>query len=266
MNILHISDTHFGTEQAPVAEALVKLAHEQVPDLVILSGDITQRALRVEFAAARAFMERLRIPAWLVIPGNHDISLFNMFSRVFAPYADFRRAFGHELEPVFTSPQAIVISVNTTRRYRHIDGEVSAQQIERVAQLLQAASPTQLRIVVTHQPVSVIVEADQKDLLHGREQAIRRWSEAGADLILGGHIHRPYLCALHEQMTDLSARTWVLQAGTALSSRVRHGTSNSINLIRTIDGLTPRQCITERWDYDPVADAFLCNLATTLSY
>jgi 3',5'-cyclic AMP phosphodiesterase CpdA len=264
VNILHISDTHFGTEQAPVTEALVRFAHAQTPDLVILSGDITQRARRAQFTAARQFMDRLKISEQLVIPGNHDIPMFDIVSRLIAPYAGFCRVFGRDLEPVFTHPQALVIGVKTTRRYHRIDGNVSARQVQRVAQLLSKASPAQLRIVVTHQPVSVIVERDKKDLLVGSDHAIRAWSAAGADVILGGHIHRPYLCALHEQLTGLSARTWALQAGTALSSRVRHGTSNSVNLIRTVEGCSPRQCVTERWDYDAVAQEFLLKTATTL--
>lgn len=260
--VLHISDPHFGTEVQPVVEALSRLAQEHRPGLVILSGDITQRAQQAEFDAAHRFIERLGAPARLVIPGNHDIPLFQIGARLFTPYGRYRRAFGDDLEPVFDDDALLVIGVKTTRRYRHIDGEVSSAQIDRVAGRLQQANPGQLRIVVTHQPVFVTHAEDKENLLHGRDEAIRRWALAGADLILGGHIHRPFVSALHERFTDFPGRVWAVQAGTALSSRIRHDAGNSVNLIRYAGTAVPRQCTVERWDYHPPSQAF--QLKTTV--
>ena len=262
--VLHISDPHFGTEQAPVVEALARLALAQSPELLILSGDITQRARRSEFDAARKFVERLNAPARLVIPGNHDIPLFQLAARLFTPYGRYRRAFGADLEPVFENAELLVIGVNTTRRYRHIEGEVSTAQIERVAHRLRQSSTTQVRLVVTHQPVYVTHAEDEKNLLNGRDEAMRRWAEAGVDLILGGHIHRPFVCNLHERLADFSRRVWVVQAGTALSARIRADAGNSVNLIRY--GLAPPQhCIIERWDYDGKSQAFMLVVAEQLA-
>ncbi len=261
---LHISDPHFGTEQPLVAEALVQLSKIQSPDLVIMSGDITQRAQHEEFSAARTFIDRLHAPAHLVIPGNHDIPLFNLAARLFTPYARYSRAFGKELEPVYESDDALVIGVKTTRRYRHVEGEVSKAQVSRVANRLRQASKEQLRIVVTHQPVYVTLAEDEKNLLNGRNEAIYRWAEAGADLILGGHIHRPFVSALHQQMTDLPGRVWAVQAGTALSTRIRFDAGNSVNLIRY--GLAhPDLCHIERWDYDASMQSFQLNAREKLS-
>lgn len=261
---LHISDTHFGTEQPPVVAALKRLVQAQSPELVIASGDITQRAQRSEFAAARAFIDQLNIPARLVIPGNHDIPLFHLAARLFTPYARYRRAFGEDLEPIFESPDLLVICVKTTRRYRHIEGEVSNAQISRVASRLRQASKTQLRIVVTHQPVHVMLPEDEKNLLNGHNEAILRWADAGVDLILGGHIHRPFVCSLHDRIANLSRRVWAVQAGTALSSRTRFDAGNSVNLIRY--GFAPSQhCIIERWDYDGESQAFMLVATEQLS-
>ncbi|MBA3598832.1 MAG: metallophosphoesterase [Methylibium sp.] len=254
--LLQISDTHFGTEQAPVVEALVRLAHAQAPDVVVLSGDITQRARASQFRDARAFVDRLRAPALLVIPGNHDIALFNLAARLFAPYANHRRAFGYELEPQFESPDLLVLALNTTRFWRHTDGEVSAKQIERVARRLGAAHAAQLRIVVVHQPVAVTQACDEENLLHGREAAVRRWAEAGCDLILGGHIHLPFVLPLSERYALLPREMWAVQAGTAVSARVRGDAPNSVNLIR--HGTTRRRCRIERWDYSAGRQAFEC--------
>jgi predicted MPP superfamily phosphohydrolase len=101
--LLQISDTHFGTEQGSVVEALGKLAHQQRPDVLVLSGDITQRARPAQFRAARAFADRLGAPV-LAIPGNHDIPLFDLWTRLRFPYARYIAAFGADLEPVHGSP------------------------------------------------------------------------------------------------------------------------------------------------------------------
>lgn len=254
---LHISDTHFGTERPKVVRALERLSFTQAPDVVILSGDVTQRARAVEFSAAVSFLDRLAIPSRVVIAGNHDVPLFDLASRLLWPYARFMRAFGSDLEPVLDMPSLLVVGVRTTRRYRHIEGEVSARQIDRVAGYLQQARHDQLRVVVTHQPVHVQHDVDKEHLLRGHERAIRIWAESGADLILGGHIHRPFISGLHHIDASMPRPVWALQAGTAVSSRVRHDSSNSINLIRhAFDGRL-RHCVVERWDYDGACDEFL---------
>ncbi|NDP41340.1 MAG: metallophosphoesterase [Aromatoleum sp.] len=248
--LLQISDPHFGTERPLVVDALVRLVHEQAPNLVVLSGDITQRGRRRQFLAARAFMDRLGVAATLVIPGNHDIPLYALATRLLTPYANHCRAFGADLEPMFESDRLLVITVNTTRYYRHTDGEVSTEQIERVARRLERATGNQLRVVVTHQPVAVTRKQDEIDLLHGGERAIRGWALAGADLILGGHIHLPFVLPLHERFSDLPRKVWAINAGTAVSRRIRHEAGNSINLIR-YDGprSNRREAVVERWDY-----------------
>ena len=262
--VLQISDSHFGTERPAVVDALKQLSDAQRPDLVILSGDITQRALRTEFEAARAFVDKLNVPATLVIPGNHDIPLFDLVSRFFTPYGRYARSFGTELEPIFESPDLLVTGVNTTRRYRHVQGEVSRAQRDEVATRLRRAKPTQLRVVVTHQPVHVTREEDRENLLRGHEDAIRTWAAAGADLILGGHIHRPSISALHVALPDLPRRVWAVQAGTSLSSRIRFDAGNSVNIIR-YDAKEPVRCVVERWDYGEKARDFRLTTAEELA-
>lgn len=269
--LMQISDTHFGTERAPVVEALVRLAHALRPDVLVLSGDITQRATSAQFRTALAFIERLEVPVRVVIPGNHDIPLYNPWLRIVAPYARHCHCFGGSLEPELDSSDLLLMALNTTRWYRHVDGAVSRRQVERVAGRLSRARPEQVRIVVTHQPVSVTRCDDEYNLLHGHAAAVHRWAEAGADLVLGGHIHLPFLRPLHEHVTGLARPMWAVQAGTAVSSRVRHEAGNSVNLIRIGPGAgsvascpttgDPRTALrhsqVERWDYQAAADAFL---------
>jgi 3',5'-cyclic AMP phosphodiesterase CpdA len=256
--LLQISDPHFGTEQADVMAALERLAHALSPQVVVLSGDITQRATRAQFAAARAFVDRLAAPAVVAIPGNHDIPLFDLRARLFAPYERYTEAFGSDLEPVFESAEWLVVAVNTTRWYRHEDGEVSPAQVERVAARLAAAPPSQLRVVVTHQPVMVTRREDMHNRLHGRDTAVARWSEAGADLILGGHIHLPFVRSLHDAYAGCPRTTWAVQAGTAVSSRVRAGHPNSVNVLRLETAEGGRACQAERWDHSALHKAFVC--------
>lgn len=254
--VLHISDPHFGTERKPVVSALERLTHAQVPSLVILSGDVTQRARKAQFKEAAAFLDRLAIPSRLVIAGNHDIPLFDLTSRLLRPYSRYKRVFGSDLEPIHETSDLLVIGVRTTRRYRHIEGEVSARQIQRVAHRLRQANQGQLRMVVTHQPVHVMHADDHEHLLRGHERAIHQWAEAGVDLILGGHIHRPFICGLHDRCAGLRQQVWALQAGTAVSARIRHDSSNSVNLIRHGFEDMPRHCVVQRWDYDDDLDEF----------
>lgn len=248
--IVHMSDPHFGTELPHVVDALVAFCKAQAPDLVIASGDITQRARRQQFAAAQAFFERLKPVPLMVIPGNHDIPLFDLYSRITRPYAHYRKVFGRQLEPLLETPDLQVIGLNTTRPHRHTDGEISSKQVGRVVQQLQHGTDEQLRIVVTHQPIHVTRAEDEGNLLHGGRVAAHAWAGAGVDLFLGGHIHLPYVRPLRERYPDIPRDAWVVQAGTAVSHRVRGGIPNSINLIRYDNGSRLRQCSVERFDHD----------------
>ena len=254
--LLQVSDPHFGTERPAVVEGLVRLAQEQRPDVVVLSGDVTQRATAAQFEAARAFCGRLAPAPVLAIPGNHDIPLFDVAARALRPYARFKAAFGDTLEPQWQAPALRVVTLNTTRPWRHKDGELSAEQVERAAACFAGASAAQWRVVVVHQPAAVVRDADARDLLHGHAGAVRRWCEAGVDLVLGGHIHLPYLVPLHERDTSLPRPLWVVQAGTAVSTRVRHEAGNSVNVLRTLEAEQGRRCRVERWDWQEKRGAF----------
>jgi 3',5'-cyclic AMP phosphodiesterase CpdA len=219
--LLQVSDTHFGTERPDVVEALVQLALACRPRVLLLSGDITQRATRAQFAAAQAFVQRLRVPHCVAVPGNHDIPLWQLPLRLLRPYGRYSAAFGPDLEPSLDTDDLLLLALNTTRWWRHEDGQLSAAQVERVAQRLALARPGQRRVVMVHQPLVVTRPEDEKNLLHGHAAAKQAWGAAGVDLIVGGHIHLPFVL-------PLASGGWVVQAGTAVSSRVRSGAGNSV--------------------------------------
>ncbi len=252
--ILHISDLHLGTEQEPVVRALRRLTAELRPELLVVSGDITQRARSTQFARAAELVRQLSVPHVLTIAGNHDLPLFNLPARALTPYAGYSRFFGDQLEPRFEADDCLVLAVKTTRRYRHVQGELSAEQRERVAAELRRASPRQLRVVVLHQPIAVPRASEEHNVVRGRDAAMPAWADAGADLILSGHIHLPFIMPLHEWFT-LARPLWAVSAGTAISSRIRHEAGNSLNIIRT-QATSPRACVVEQWDYIPASAEF----------
>lgn len=245
--VLQLSDPHFGTERPLAVLALQAFCQALRPDLLLVTGDITQRARAAEFDAARAFFDRLDAPARLLLPGNHDIPLFDVVARAFRPYGRYTHAFGTALEGEYERDDLLVVSVNTTRRWRHRHGEVSPAQVARVADRLARARPGQLRLVAVHQPVAVTEGGDVENLLRGHRLAVQRWALAGADAVVGGHIHLPYVLPL----AGLPRPLWAVQAGTALSHRLRGGLSNSVNVIHAGSGAR-----VERWDLDDDARRF----------
>lgn len=249
MRLAHISDTHFGTERAEVLAALVALLDGLDLDAIIWSGDITQRATDEQFRRARAFADRLPLVPLLVMPGNHDLPLWHLVERLLQPYQRFTRCFEGALEPVLDLPGLQVTAADTTRRWRQQHGALSQAQIDRVARRLRQAQRGCWRLVVTHHPLVVNQGQDLADRPWRHAQALRSWIDAGADALLGGHTHVPFVAC--QQAGGRTA--WWLQAGSALSARLRQGHDNSINLLLD-KGEQRRSC--ERWDYDESARRF----------
>ena len=251
--ILHLTDPHFGTERPEVVQGLLALAAQRRPRLIVASGDITQRARKAQFAAAHRFFNDLCAACgadpradMLVIPGNHDLPLFNLPIRVVDPYGPYARWFGNALEPTVSRHGACLLGVNTTRPWRHKHGEVSTAQIARVADRLNACGEDALKVVVTHQPLHAVETDDLKDLVRGHGQARQRWAEAGADLLLAGHTHQSFVAPLPAPLDG----TWVVQTGTAVSRRTRERVPNSVHLIRHRDLPAGQRACVERWDWD----------------
>ena len=205
--LLHISDPHFGTVQPPVASALRRMAKAQQPAVLVLSGDITQRAQASEFAEARAFCDQLNVPAFLSVPGNHDIPLFNLARRAFSPYSRYLQHFGPFLDSVVNTRDFLVVGVNTTRWWQHKNGAVSSAQIDHVANLLERATAMparQLRVVVVHQPVHVTRAEDEHDRLKNWAPAVRAWAAHHAQT--GDAVLLSPACASFDMFRDYAHR------------------------------------------------------------
>src|SRR4051812_2596140 len=125
--IAHISDLHFGRLDRSVAEGLVADLAERKPSLLVVSGDFTQRAREGQFRAAAEYLKRLPQPQ-LVVPGNHDVPLYDVVARFFSPLAGYRRIISSDLRPLYRDEEMLVLGVNTARSFTHKSGWISEEQ------------------------------------------------------------------------------------------------------------------------------------------
>lgn len=226
VRLLHLSDLHFGRERPELLEPLVALVGRLCPDVTVISGDLTQRARPEQFDAAAALIARLPGPV-LSVPGNHDMPLWNPVARLLRPFARWRAAVSPELEPMVDLPGLRVIGLNTADPHVWQRGLIRPGALARTCARLRAAVPGQLRVVALHHPLHQPA-ASGKTPMKGAGPAALALAEAGADVILCGHLHHwaaaPY--ALREGGRALLC----VQAGTTLSTRLR-GQENDLNLI-----------------------------------
>ncbi|HEX3645737.1 MAG TPA: metallophosphoesterase family protein [Vicinamibacterales bacterium] len=248
--IVHLSDIHFGRVDPRLVAPLVRTVHEIAPDLVAISGDLTQRARRRQFEQARAFLDQLPAPR-LVVPGNHDVPLFNVAARFLNPYAGYRRYIAEDLEPVFEDGEMIAVGLNSARSLPlHGGGRLNETQVARAAARLRAAPPGAMRIVVTHHPFD-LPAGHRLDGLIGRSgMAMPQLAAAGADLFLAGHLHVSHVGHTAQRYHTPGHSALVVQAGT-LSTRGR-GEVNAINVVR----LAPPRITIERYSWNETAQAF----------
>ncbi|TCK08757.1 metallophosphoesterase family protein [Marinobacterium mangrovicola] len=252
MRILHLSDPHFGTIPELVRQQMEEQVHALSPDLIILSGDITQRSKEHEFEQAGAFVERMPDVPLVAVPGNHDISLFNLPRRLFDPYGLFEKTFGR-LPPFAIEKGGVqVIALNSAPRWRHINGEIDASFLrEKLAEYIR--TPAQLRIAVLHHPLDCRRMQDRYNLTRGHRRAVEVLSEYGIDLVLGGHIHDTLMRTSEHRFPRIFPRMLMLLAGTCMSSRTRLGAPNSFNLI---DQLEEQIVQVQRWDLGKESGVF----------
>jgi 3',5'-cyclic AMP phosphodiesterase CpdA len=231
MNTLaHISDLHFGAERTEIVEGLIKDLVALRPSLVAVSGDLTQRARRKEFAAARQFLDRIPFPK-LVVPGNHDIPLFDLVSRFAWPLARFRSYIQRDVNPFFSTADFVVLGMNTARSTSSQQGRISVAQVDGLRRRLETIPAHVLKVLVTHHSFLPPPGDPSPQLVERAELALRAAEAGGVDLLLAGHLHRGYSGDVRTHHTGIRRAILVAHASTATSHRLRNE-ANSYNLIR----------------------------------
>lgn len=248
--IVHLSDLHTGRLDPAVEAPLVAAIRSASPDLVVLSGDLTQRATTVQFREARAIVEALG-PSVLIIPGNHDVPLWNVAARFLTPLARYKRHITTDLSPAFVDEEMIVVGVNTARSFAWGEGRIRESQVELALTRLAAAPPDATRIVVTHHPFDLPPGVRERRLLGRARMAMARFAAAGADLFLSGHLHLSHVSHSAERYRIAGHSALIVQAGT-VSVRGR-GEEPSFNVLR-LD--RPRLMI-GRFVWDPAVRHFV---------
>ena len=227
--LVHLSDIHFGRVDAAIVEPLIDLLGDLKPNVVAVSGDLTQRARSAQFQEARAFLDRLPKPQ-IVVPGNHDVPLYNVFARFFQPLDKYRRFITDDLSPFYADEEIAILGVNTARSLTIKGGRVNEEQVATMREKLCPYGTEVVKIIVTHHPFDLPEGFDDSDLVGRARMAMETLAGCGADVFLSGHLHVSHTghTAKRYKIGDHSAL--VVQAGTATSTRGR-GEANSFNVI-----------------------------------
>lgn len=248
--VVHLSDLHFGRVDGALLEPLRRRVQQLAPDVVVVSGDLTQRARAEEFRAARRYLDTLPSPQ-IVVPGNHDVPLYNLFQRFFQPLHKFRRLISPDLEPVFVDAEIAIAGVNTARSLTFKGGRINEQQLERVRARLCHLPESMAKIIVTHHPFDLPDAADDVQIVGRARMAMRTFAHCGADILLAGHLHASHAGNTTGRYRIEGFSALVVQAGTATSTRGR-GEANSFNALR-IDSQAVR---VERFEWKPESADF----------
>ncbi len=238
--LIHLSDLHFGAHEPALVEAVAKRIDEAKPDLVVISGDFTQRARTEQFQEACRFLEALREAGHEVlgVPGNHDVPLYDVLRRFLSPLTRYKRFVDETLCPVHEIPGATVLGINTARSLTFSEGRINAEQLTFIGETFARTDPKSMRILVTHHPLFALPVGELIGKAVGRsELALDAIAEAGVDLLLAGHNHRATAHSARDLVTR-AGPSLVVQAGTATSHRLRDEEQSFNQIDIADDGVT----------------------------
>ncbi len=237
LKILHISDLHFGPPFVPrVAEALLRIAPMLEPNVIVASGDFTQRATREQFQDAKAYLARLPEVPLIVTPGNHDIPLYRFTERWFNPYDLYREIIHPELDYAMEVEGAVLVSINSTSPKRAvINGRIDMEQLQFCSEAFREAPEDAVRIIVSHHHFAPAPDYEGGQVMPKAKRAMNRFNDLGVELILGGHLHRAYIGNSLDLYPGKHRERGIIivQSGTSTSrrGRVREREKNSFNMV-----------------------------------
>jgi 3',5'-cyclic AMP phosphodiesterase CpdA len=209
--IVHLSDIHFGRVNEAILSPLLQTITGLNPDIIVVSGDFTQRATKNQFAAAHQFIKKLPQVTQIFVPGNHDQPLFNLFDRVRDPLKKYRHFITSDTEPGYADDEVMILGINTTRRSRMTDGMINRKQIERIEREFTAAHPFDMP------------EGFPSWRLVARAPlAMQAFAKAGVDVFLAGHFHKKYVGSTASRYKIKNHGALVVQSATSASVRTRN--------------------------------------------
>jgi 3',5'-cyclic AMP phosphodiesterase CpdA len=241
LTLLHISDLHFGPHYLPhVGEALLRSAESLQADVIVASGDFTQRAKAEEFAAAREFLDRLPPAPLVVCPGNHDVPLYRVWERMTRPHELYQQHIAAELNSVLRVDGAVIVSLDSTAPHTAIvNGRIRRPQLHFAAEAFRESPQSDLRIVVAHHHFAPAPDYEGSDVMPRAKRAIDFFESLKVEMILGGHLHRAYIGNSLDVYPgkDREHGIVIVQSGTSTSrrGRAREAEKNSFNLIGVTD-------------------------------
>ena len=242
LNLLHISDLHFGEPFVErVGAVLAPKIAEMAPDVLVISGDITQRAKPREFKAARDYFERLPPIPRVIVPGNHDIPLYRAHERLLQPYKLYRKYISDELDSVLRLENAVIVALDSTNPYRAVsNGRIRREQLEFCAKEFASAPPDSARIVVAHHHFAPAPDYDGGEVMPKGKRALDMFTQLRVDLIMAGHLHRAYVGNSLDVYSgeDRGHGIIIAQCGTTTSrrGRAREREKNSFNWVEILKG------------------------------
>jgi 3',5'-cyclic AMP phosphodiesterase CpdA len=252
--IAHLSDPHFGRIEPATVQALILTVTEARPDVVVVSGDFTQRAKEREFQEARQFLRALPSPQ-IVVPGNHDVPLYNVLARALNPLRNYQRYITKDLDPFYSDDEIAIAGINTARSLTLKNGRINRQQVAQSCARLEACGENRTRVIVSHHPFDLPETHELHGLVGRAHMAMAGFARCRVDLVLSGHLHISHTSESAARYKIPGHSALVIHAGTATSTRGR-GELNSFNIIHVDRSSVAVQCLT----WDPERSSFFLSV------